>query len=270
MAAPHGRQHAAAATLPGQRRSRRRRAVPRLPARPPVGVLQQWFRSRAQPGEKSCQHSMDLPRGLRSPLTLLPTTRPPSSLASTTTGGATLFASCLSSRSPTGSNRYAGWCRRRKDPAADEVRAWRSPPANRTSEPSLTTLQRWHAHVVDQNALAPLVRAMAAVHPQPTGQLRGSRSCACPRRRAVLGEERHQHAVRARLLGVWPGCCRPRCAGHSRLAQGRQGHPAAAGLLADIASPSGGPRPPGCGAACGHVAMPLAGYAARLVPLTVF
>ena len=34
---------------------------------------------------------------------------------------------------------------------------------------------------------------------QDADQLRDSRSCACPRRRALRGEERHQHAVRARL-----------------------------------------------------------------------
>ena len=122
---------------------------------------------------------MDLPRGLRSPLTVLPTAYLAAFLASwwlDDDGGRDAVRRLPAESKPNWQQEVrqlltvaAGWRRRRKGPAADEVRVWCSPPANRTNEPPLTTLQRrWHAHVVDQNALAPLVRAMAVVHPQPT------------------------------------------------------------------------------------------------------
>jgi len=140
--------------------------------------FQQWFRTRAQPGEKSCQHSMDLLRSLRLPLTVLPTTYLAALLAFwwLDDGGRDAVGWLLAEPKPNWQDvrRLLTVAAGTVAPAAKGPRRRRGPGVVLTtcqqSRRSLTTLKRWHAHVVNQNALAPLVRAMAVVHPQPKMQ----------------------------------------------------------------------------------------------------
>ena len=189
------------------------------------------------------------------------------------TAGAMRLVGCLPSRSPTGRT-YAGSLPSRRERsgllrnAAAEVSAQCKPTTTQKNRTFLT-VQRWHVLVVGQNALAPLARAMATKRPRPKMKT----SCAATALAVLRGvgpysaNKHHQHAVLARRLGIRPRHCRPRCAGHARLAPGRRQHPAFDGPVAERASPSGAHRPRGCGTACGNGVMPLAGHAARLVPV---
>ena len=169
---------------PGGKR-RCRRAKPKCEPRPSIAApsgdfrfdrlrqFQQWYRNEAQPQEKGFAESVDFIRSMRLPLTSLPSAYLAALMAYWWLDdcGRDAVGWLLAEPKPNWQD-----VRRLLTIAAGTVAPAAKPrrrglgavPANsNTKTRPFLTVQRWHTLVVGQNALAPLVRAMATKPPQP-------------------------------------------------------------------------------------------------------
>ena len=231
--------------------------------------FQQWYRNHAQPHEKRFQDSSDFIRSMR-----LPLMSPSQYLAALMAFwwlddcGRDAVGWLLAEPKPNWQD-----VRRLLDIAAETAPAAKprrrglgAVPAKRNLKTrSFLTVQRWHTLVVDQNVLAPLAQAMATKPPQPRMQT----SCAATVLAAVRGVGPYlakniintlfSHGFVEFDLGiVGPGALAT-----LTWLRGGEGNLSSQGFWPTVKGPA-------AVIARRNGVLPLAGYAARLVPLAVF